>query len=340
MNIKQLFITLAAFGAATITALGSDGSPAYNFLNVPLSSRIYGLGGVNITLVDDDITTIEQNPALLGREMSKQLSLGYMRYIGESNFAGIRYANAVGAHGAISGAVNYFGYGEVIEADEFGNQLGKISPKDLSFSVAYSHDITDRLRGGANLKFLYSAYSDYSALALATDLGINYYDPERDMSLSLVVANLGGQIKRFSDSYDRLPIDVRLGWSQTFGTFPLRFSVTAWNLTKWKLPYYKVSNGIEGESIEKKESFGSNLFRHLVFGVDLVSSPNWYIGLGYNYKTRTDMSSYHRTMLSGISLAAGLKVRSFGFGLAFAQPHSGATTLMLNLNLSISEIIR
>lgn len=340
MNVKRLYTTLIAICAAALAALASDGSPAYNFLNVPLSSRIYGLGGVNISLVDDDISTVEQNPALLGQEMSGQLALGYMRYVGDSNFAGVRYGHAVGAHGTVSGAINYFGYGDVIEADEFGTQLGKISPKDLSFAVAYSHDITDRLRGGANLKFLYSSYSDYSALALATDLGINYYDPERDLSLSLVVANLGGQIKRFHESYDRLPIDVRLGWSQTFGTFPLRFSVTAWNLTKWKLPYYKVSNGPDGQEVEEKEGFGSNLFRHLVFGIDLVSSPNWYLGLGYNYKTRTDMSSYHRTMLSGVSLAAGLRVRSFGFGLAFSQPHSGATTLMFNLNVSLSDIIK
>lgn len=340
MNAKHLFISIIAICLIPLAGRASDSSPAYNFLNVPLSSKIYGLGGVNISLVDDDIFLIDQNPALLGQEMSKQIGLGYMRYIGDSNFAAIRYGNAIGAHGALSAAITYFGYGSVIEADEFGTQLGKISPKDISFSAAYSHDITDRLRGGINLKFLYSSYSDYSALALATDLGVNYYDPERDLSLSAVVANLGGQIKRFNESYDRLPIDIRLGWSQSFGFFPLRFSVTAWNLTKWELPYYKNSNSAQGQEVTVKEGFGSNLFRHLVFGIDLISSPNWYVGLGYNYKTRTDMSAYHRTILSGISLAAGLKLKSIGFGLAFAQPHSGATTLMFNLNLSLSEIIR
>lgn len=339
MSFKHLYISLIAL-LLSATAFASDSSPAYNFLNIPLSSRIYGLGGVNISLVDDDITLVDQNPALLGQEMSKQVSFTYMRYVGDSNFAGIRYGNAVGKYGTLSGAINYFGYGNVIEADEFGNQLGSLSPKDLSFSVAYSHDITDRLRGGINVKFLYSSYAEYSAAALATDLGINYYNPERDLSLSFVVANLGGQVKRFNESYDRLPIDLRLGWSQSFNGFPLRFSVTAWNLTKWKLPYYKVINSGTGQETVQTESFASNLFRHLVFGIDLVSSPNWYIGIGYNYKTRTDMARYHRSTLSGFSLAAGLKLKSFGFGLAFSQPHSGATTLMFNLNIALSEIIR
>ncbi|MDE7125041.1 MAG: hypothetical protein K2O12_00970, partial [Muribaculaceae bacterium] len=169
--------------------------------------------------------------------------------------------------------------------------------------------------------------------------GINYYDGDRDLSLSVVVANLGGQVKRFDDRYDRLPLDLRLGWSQSFGTLPLRFSVTAWNLTKWKMPYYNPGDGTSSDQTEKKESFGSNLFRHLVFGIDYVGSDNFYIGAGYNYRTRTDMSTYSRSMLSGFSLAAGVKVRNFGVGLAFAQPHKGATTLMLNLTCQLNDFL-
>ena len=45
--------------------------------------------------------------------------------------------------------------------------------------------------GGIELKGIYSSYADYSAFALATDLGINYYNPDRDLSLlGVVVANL------------------------------------------------------------------------------------------------------------------------------------------------------
>ena len=43
-----------------------ESSSAYNWLNISSSSRIYGLGGMNISLVDDDIQTTDQNPALLG----------------------------------------------------------------------------------------------------------------------------------------------------------------------------------------------------------------------------------------------------------------------------------
>ena len=155
-----------------------------------------------------------------------------------------------------------------------------------------------------------------------------------------MAANLGGQVKRFNESYDRLPIDLRLGWSQSFGSFPVRFSITAWNLTKWSLPYYEAGDGTSMEKFEKKDSFSSNLFSHLVFGADLVASQNWYLGLGYNYKTRTDMSTYSRSFLSGFSLSGGIRVESLGVGLAFAQPHTGATTFMFNLSCSLNELIR
>lgn len=324
----------------SVSVCAQDGSSAYNWLNITSSSKIYGLGGINISLVDDELQSSDQNPALLGPEMSGQIAVNYMRYLGGSNLAGIRYAHNAGERAAWSASLQYFGYGSITETLPDGSTVGSFSPKDIAFGGSYSHDITDRLRGGIAMKFLYSSYADFSAFAIATDLGINYFDPERDMSLSLVIANLGGQVKRFSESYDRLPFDIRLGWSKVFGSFPVRFSVTAWNLTKWKLPYMDLGDGTAGSEPQIKDSFSSNLFRHLVFGADLISSKNFYLGLGYNYKTRTDMSTYHRSVISGFSLAAGIRGRAYGVGIAFAQPHTGATTFMVNLNLSLNELIR
>lgn len=323
--------------AGVPAAVAQDASSAYTFLNVSSSSKIYGLGGVNISLVDDDLMSTDCNPALLGPEMTGQIGLNYMHYIGGSNFAGLRYAHSAGEHGAWSASVRYFGYGSMKETLPDGSIVGEFSPKDVAFGATYSRDIYGRWRGGITLRGLYSAYADYSAFAISTDLGVNYYDEERDLSLSMVVANLGGQVKRFNHSYDRLPLDVRLGWSQSFGSFPVRFSVTAWNLTKWKLPYLDAGDGTSEP--EMKDTFKSNLFRHLVFGADIIASPNYYIGLGYNYKTRTDMSTYSRSFLSGFSLCGGINVRSFAVGVAFAQPHTGATTFMLNLTCRLDDLL-
>lgn len=335
-GVVAAILTLLSVSGAT----AQDGSTAYNYLNVTSSAKIYGLGGVNISTVEDELSTTDQNPGLLGFEMNNQVMVDYMRYLGNSNFAGVRYARAVKERGAWAVGIRYFGYGEMKAADETGMITGTFSPKDVNFNGTFSYDITSRLRGGITMKLLYSSYEEYSAFAVATDLGINYFDPDHDWSFSAVVANLGGQLKKFHQNYDRLPIDVRLGATKGFSGAPIRISVTLWNLTKWKLPYYNSGDGTSTEAFEKKESFGSNLFRHMVFGVDFTPSDRFFIALGYNYKTRTDMSTYKRSFISGFSLAAGMNVSRFNFSLAFGQPHSGATTLMFNLNMNLQDLIK
>ena len=337
--IYRQILPLLVACAIPFAGHAQESASGYSWLNISSSSRIYGLGGLNISLVDDDIQTIDQNPALLGGEMSGQIGINYMHYIGGSNFAGVRYAHSAGERAAWAANIQYFGYGSIRETLPDGTIVGDFSPKDVSFGAAYSRDITDNLRGGINLKMLYSGYADYTAFALAADVGINYYNPDRDQSFSVVLANMGGQIKRFDQAYDRLPFDIRLGWSQSFGSFPVRFSVTAWNLTKWKLPYIETGDGSQDADPVVKDSFTSNLFRHLVFGADLISSPNFYIGVGYNYKTRSDMATYKRSFISGWSLAGGFKGKAFAVGLALAQPHTGATTFMVNLNLSLNDLL-
>lgn len=336
---NHIITVIAIILATFLPVAAQDGSTAYQYLNTTSSARIYGLGGVNITAVSDDLSTSDQNPSLLGPEVSGQVVVDYMRYLGESNFAGVRYGHSAGDRGAWSAGIRYFGYGSMKETDASGVVIGSFSPKDVTFSGAFSYDITDRLRGGINLKLLYSSYEQYTAFAVATDLGLNYYDPDNDFSASIVGANLGGQVKKFNERTDKLPIDLRIGLAKGFTGVPLRISVTAWNLTKWHLPYWDTGDGTTDQPFEKKDSFSSNLFRHLIFGAEFIPSDRFWVTLGYNYKTRTDMSTYKRSFLSGFSLGAGLNLNRFSLGLAFAQPHSGATTLMVNLTLNLQDIL-
>ena len=336
-------LILLAVWAVALFAVADNGSgtTAYNFLSVPSSSHVYGLGGHNLTIIDDDINLIEQNPALLGPEYDHQVGLNYMRYIGETNFAGLRYGQGVSEHGAVAVGIQYFGYGNIQGADVNGALTGKFSASDMAFSVTYSHDISEKFRGGITVKYLYSKYEDYTAGAVAADLGLNFYDPDHEFSASLVAKNLGGQVKKFNDFKDNLPWDIQVGFSKMLGMAPIRLHVTAYELARWSSPYYKIQDVNNPNSdLIKKESFGSNLLRHLVFGVDILPSNNIYLGLGYNYRTRSDMATYKRDFMSGLSVAGGLKVKAFGIGAAYARPHTGASTFMFNLTTSIGELVK
>lgn len=335
-RICRLSCLLLSLTAAVGLWAQAGGQTAYNFLDISGSTRIYGLGGVNISTVDgDDVMTTDQNPALLGPEMSRNVGIGYMRYVGGSNFASAKFASAAGENGAWSVGIHYFGYGSIKTALPDGTITGSTSPSDLAFSGTYAHNIGEYWRGGISLRFLYSNYAGYSALAIATDLGVNYFNPEYDSSLSLTISNLGGQVKKFNDVSDKLPIDVRLGWTKALGSSPIYLNITAWNLTKWHLPYWKHTSTDTGS--EKVDNFGNNLFRHLIFGLEWKPTDRFYLDLAYNHKMRTDMATYHRNFFSGFSIGAGLKVRAFGVGIAFAQPHKSAATFMLNITTNLYE---
>ena len=341
MIFKRYIIIFIIVLQAVSTVEAQDGTTAYEFLNVSASSHVYALGGTNITTIDDDVNLIDQNPGLLGPEYEMQAGLNYMRYLGGSNFMGARFTAPAGDHAAWAVGIQNFGYGSIDGYDEQGNSTGaSFSPSDIAFSGTYAHDISDRWRGGITLKFVHSSYEIYKALAICADLGVNYYNPDKDFSFSVVLKNLGGQVKRFNENYDRLPWDIQIGFGKSLGTTPLRLSITAYNLNKWSLPYYSVDDGNVSGNLEKHDKFMGNLFRHLIFGLEYVPSEKFYIALGYNYKTRTDMSTYARNFLSGFSAGAGLKVKAMGFGVAFAQPHVGGTTFMFNLTASVSEMLR
>jgi hypothetical protein len=332
------FITGALLPVFAFTAFAQTGRSAYDFLTIPTSSHVYGLGGTNIAVIDDDVTLVEQNPALLGPEIDRQVAFSYMHYMGSANFAGARFGMAAGEHGAWAAGVRYLSYGEMTGYDQNGMETGSFTPSDIVVEGSYSHDFTYRLRGGINIKGAYSNYERYSAFALAADVGLNYYNEERDLSLSVVFKNMGGQIKRFEESYDRLPFDIQLGWMKGFSDSGFSLSVTALHLTKWDLPYYEHTE--EGlKEVKLKSNFGKNLFRHLIFGAQYQPSDRFYIDLAYNYKTRSDMSSYQRNFLSGFSAGIGIKVRSFSIGAAYSMPHKSASTIMLNVGLNIAEML-
>ena len=340
MKMNRHIMAASLLLAGAMAASGEETTNAYQFLNITPSSHVYGLGGHNITIIDDDINLVEQNPALLGPEIDHQVGLNYMKYIGSTNFMGGRYGQGLTEHSAIAVGIQYYGYGEFIGTDAEGVQTSTFNASDINFNVTYSHDITENLRGGITVKYLYSKYEEYSAGAITADLGVNYYNPESELSLSLVLKNLGGQVKKFNDRTDNVPWDVQVGISKMLKSAPVRLSLTAWNLRYWHLPFYKIADKNNPNSdLVKEDKFGSNLLRHLVFGIEVLPTDKLYIGLGYNHKVRTDMSTYHRNFLSGFSLGAGLRVRAFGIGVALAQPHTSATTFMFNLTTSIGELM-
>ena len=312
---KTLFIIIMTVMAATTKA--QDSRTGYNFLRLPVSAHAAALGGDNISIIEDDESMIFNNPALLSSVSDKTINLNYMNYMSGANTASASFNRIIKERASVAASAQFVDYGKMKETDENNIQTGEFSAKDISIAGYFSYMLTDRLAGGITAKFITSYIGDYNSIAMGVDLGLNYYDPEKEWSVSLVAKNLGGQMKAYDDQYDRMPIDIQLGASKRFAHMPFRISATLVDLNHLD---YKFIN-------------------HLVAGVDIIISPTIWVGAGYNFRranemkiTETDGESSHG---AGLSFGAGINLERFKLNLAYGKYHVSSSSILINLAYSL-----
>ena len=79
MRYSLRYISVLLALVICLTGRGQEGTSSFDFLNIPTSTHAYALGGTNISVIDEDINLVNQNPALLGPESDLQLGLNYMK---------------------------------------------------------------------------------------------------------------------------------------------------------------------------------------------------------------------------------------------------------------------
>lgn len=300
-----------------IAARAQDSRTGYNFLKLPVSAHAAALGGDNISIIEDDESMIFNNPALLSSVSDKTINLNYMNYMSGANTASAAFNRIIKERASVAASAQFIDYGKMKEVDENNVQTGEFSAKDISIAGYFSYMLTDRIAGGITAKFVTSYIGDYNSIAMGVDLGLNYYDPDKEWSVSLVAKNLGGQMKAYDDQYDRMPIDVQLGASKRFAHMPFRISATLIDLNHLD---YKFIN-------------------HLVAGADIIISPTIWVGIGYNFRranemkiTETDGSSSHG---AGLSFGTGIDLERFKLNLAYGKYHVSSSSILINLAYSL-----
>jgi hypothetical protein len=310
-----------------------EGNSAFTYLLLPSSARVSALGGDNISIIENDLSLIYQNPGFLGLEMDRTLNVNYLSYVGDVAVGSVTFAKALRGRSAWGIGVNYSNYGKMLETTKDNEILGDLNASDICTNIFFSSDLTETLRGGVAAKFVYSNYWHNTAIGLGVDLGISYYNRDKDLSIGLVGKNLGRQVKAYEEELLNLPWDIQLGFSQRLGHAPIRYSITAIYLNRWK--FYD----LEGE----KESFSKNLLKHLVFGVEFLPTENFWIAVGYNTKRGADMSltlndNSNGNKWAGFSIGAGLKVKAFSIGCSVGKYHPAATSFILSVSTSLAEM--
>lgn len=303
--------------------LAQESTSIFNFLNLPTSAHITALGGKNISLIEDDISLAVQNPALLSSVSDKTIGMGFMTYMQGVKAGSASYSQFAGERGTWGLHTQFTSYGELKETNIEGETLGKFSPLDFCLTGQYSYTLTDWLAGGAAGKFIYSHYGEFTSMAMAVDIGLNYYNEDKDLSISAVARNIGVQLKKFGDHRERVPFDMEVGLTAGLGHAPARISVTMVDLTRWKNSDYHTPS--------KSMSGGAKFFSHFVFGLDIIPTSRFYISAGYNYRRVKEMVAGDSSHAAGFTFGGGVNLKRIKVGLAYAKYHVSAPTFALNL---------
>lgn len=328
MNIKIFSLLLAVLPA---TALAQEYASAFNTLRLPASSHAAALGGQNVTLIEDEPTAGWYNPALYANVSDLSAGLDFMTYAAGSTWMGAHFVKAFGERHTMAVGAQYMNYGKMDETDETGNTLGQFSAKDIVIGAGYSYLLSDRWTGGANLKMMVSNLADYTALAAAVDVGVNYYDDENDLSVSASLQNIGTQLKAYHDGQrTHLPFTLALGFSKGMAHLPVRFHVTMTDVTRWKSSYYVLPENKDKDKSDKV-GFGKIALNHFVLGLDILPTDYLYLSVGYNFRRAYELKASGSSHLAGLSAGAGVNVKHFKFGVSYAKYHQASNSIMANV---------
>jgi hypothetical protein len=321
---------MALFGClflCTFSLLAQAGKSTFDFLLLPNSVHASALGGNNVSIIENDLSLVYQNPGLLGQEMNMTFNASYMAYIADIGMGNIAFAKSLGERSSWGVGFTYANYGKMLETNQ-EQIIGDLNASDISGNIFFSRDLTEKIRGGVAAKMVYSNYAHTTAIGLGVDLGLSYFDPEHNVSVGLVGKNLGRQIKSYEEELTNLPWDIQLGFSKKVSRAPIRYSITGIYLNEWK--FYN----LQGE----KDAFMKTLFKHLVVGLDFLPSDNLWIALGYNVRRGSDLGLSEGNKMAGFTVGAGLKVKAFSFGCSVGQYYPSATSFMFSVSTSLAEM--
>ena len=315
-----------------VFAYSQKGEDAYTFLRFPASSRVSALGGHSVSLVESEPSLVFHNPALLGGEMNNMANLNFINYVSDMKVGSAVFTKAFRERSSWGAGATYINYGSMKETTVNDELLGTFSVQDVGLHAFYAYDLSERWRGGLSMKGLYSTIADYSSFGLAFDAGLSYFDSENEFSFGVALKNVGAQLKSYYDERQNIPWDLQMGLTKRMAHAPIRVSVTAMYLNKWKFDY------VENTEIKTDDSFFKTAFKHLVFGVEFVPTENFWLGVGLNPKTKMDMELSSGNKLGGFSVGGGVKVSRFNVSASVAQYHPSATSLMFSVVMLLSEV--
>ena len=307
------------------SVFGQEKPIAFRFIDQASMTKLAGLGSVNLTSTSDPLF-FSQNPSSMDSSSLGKGSFHYMSFPGKVNWGSSAYQWKPRHGGQLALGMQFVSYGQFDGFDEFGVATGDFSAQEFALQAGYS-----RKQGvftyGLTAKFLASILDSYQAFALAFDFGLTYQHPSEDFRLGLVLRNLGFPISTYLEGQKlSLAQDIRFGASFKPKYMPIRFHWTVRNLRS------------QEEYISREiQSFGSKAFEKMVWGVEVLPSPNFSLLIGYNQLIRREFESSTGSGAAGFSGGFSFRMKSFEFSYARAFYQIAGSSNLFGVTTSFNK---
>jgi len=306
------FINLFFLPAVSI-AQTLGGNTVFNFLTQPNTAQLSALGGINVSNIGNDVGMSFQNPALLRSAMHRQVNASFSNFLaGIKNYSLTSAWNLKKSNTNIAFGVNYFNYGSLAQTDAAGNVFGEFRPTDYVVQVAASHPYKERWWLGTTIKYINSNYARYKSSGIALDIGVAYYDSSNFFQASIVVKNIGTQLKTYDGSSlrEELPFDLQAGVTKKLLHAPIQFSLTAHHLQAFNIYYNDTTFNAANRNVVNGNFTGQKILSHLVASVQFFINEKIEATGGYNFLRRHDLNAYNTSNgLNGFTLGLGVMLK-------------------------------
>jgi hypothetical protein len=338
------FICMSGMSQAQVTG----GQHVFSFLRLPQSPHISALGGINVSNPSQEVAMALQNPAQMRPVMHNELSLSYNSYYAGISIANLAYGYHIPKLSATSFVlgVQYLNYGSFDVSDNIGNVQGSIQATDYVVSLGASHAYGERWRYGGALKYASSSYGPNKASGLMADVGITYTDTANLIAVGAAARNIGFMTRKYTGADNEpLPFDLQFSVSKRFAHLPLRVMATLHHLYEWDVRYNNPADLETSSLIGSPDSsqltnphFADKLFRHFIFGAELVPGGKITITVAYNHLHRGELSIKDKTGLAGFSFGAGLNLNKFKVHYARTYYHIAGAYNEFGLSMSLGRL--
>lgn len=340
--LKHLYFIPLLFIGVSCFSQTLGGRSVYNFLKLAPSPQLSALGGINNSLINNDVHLSYHNPALLNGQMAGTLGANVnLLYGGIKNMFLVYAQRSERWQANFSGAVNFLSYGKTDRTDASGNSTGSFNPNDFNVQLGFSKNYNERISYGGALKVISSNYAEFTSVGLAADIGIVYTDSASLFRAGLVVKNMGVQLKAYNGTAkDDLPFDLQLGISKRLEKAPVQFSVTLHHLHRFDIRYADTSFEAESSGAVKKGKFTlDKLARHAILSAQVYPSKQLELTLAYNFLRRKELSLYNTSNgLTGFSFGAGVLFKTLQVRFAQAYYQNSRAYNQFGLNIDLGEV--